>query len=369
VNGGGGHGAGSADDLPGSGGFGAEVGGKSRRDGGGSTGEGDAEVEIAGGVEGAGDGQVGEDVDALRTGGGGESAKGSGDFALRGVECAGEVGDGAGEGWRDGGGGGEIQLWPGGAPGAATGSASSAVRITPEGEHVLTHVAEPSITPYLPSSSTATGAAVVVIPGGGHSEIWIDHEGYAVAKWLGEHGVAAFVLQYRLAREKGSTYTVEGTELADTQRAIRTVRSRSREWGIDPQRIGVMGFSAGGELAELTSTRPENTGPETPDAIDRISAKPNFQALLYPAIPVDPKLTSHTPPAFLACGAQDRAEIAQGLPKLYLAMAQLHISAELHVYAGVGHGFGVRARNSAAVSGWTLLFLDWLRSQGFLHGS
>lgn len=108
-----------------------------------------------------------------------------------------------------------IQLWPGGVPGAATGSASSAVRITPEGEHVLSHVAEPSITPYLPSSSTATCAAVVVIPGGGHSEIWIDHEGYAVAKWLGEHGVAAFVLQYRLAREKGSTYTVEATELAD----------------------------------------------------------------------------------------------------------------------------------------------------------
>ncbi len=218
-----------------------------------------------------------------------------------------------------------IPLWPSGAPGAVHGASDSAlaaaslVRITPEGEHVLTHVGEPSITPYLPSSGTGTGAAVLVIPGGGHSEIWIDHEGYAVAKWLSEHGVAAFVLQYRLAREKGSTYTVEGTELDDTQRAIRTLRSRSKEWGIDPQRIGVMGFSAGGELAELASTRSEDTAAEPADAADRLSARPNFQALLYPAIPLDPKVTSQTPPAFLACGGQDRPNISQGLPKLYLA--------------------------------------------------
>lgn len=262
-----------------------------------------------------------------------------------------------------------IPLWPGGAPGAMPGAAAaaSAVRITPEDEHVVTHVGEPSITPYLPSPSTATGAAVLVIPGGGHSEIWIDHEGYAVARWLSEHGVAAFVLQYRLAREKGSTYTVEGTELADTERAIRTVRSRSGEWGIDSQRIGVMGFSAGGELAEMASTRSGDTAPEPADAIDRISARPNFQALLYPAIPSDPKLTSETPPAFLACGGQDRPDISQGLPKLYLAMAQMHVSAELHVYAGVGHGFGVRARNPAPVSGWPLLFLEWMRTRGFLR--
>src|SRR5271170_77028 len=103
-----------------------------------------------------------------------------------------------------------IKLWAHGAPGQQSGTEPTAARITPEGDHVVTHVVEPSITPYLPAESPAPSAAVIVIPGGGHSEIWIDHEGYSVAQWLSSHGVAAFVLQYRLAREKGSTYTVEG---------------------------------------------------------------------------------------------------------------------------------------------------------------
>ena len=257
-----------------------------------------------------------------------------------------------------------IKLWPNGAPGAQTGPAASTVRITPEGEHVITHVQEPSLTPYLPVSGVpATGAAVIVIPGGGHSEIWIDHEGYAVGDWLSRHGVAAFVLQYRLARAPGSSYTVEGTELGDTERAIRLVRSRSREWGIDPGRIGVMGFSAGGELALLAGTRYDPGRPDAGDPIDRASSMPDFQALLYPAIPVDLKLTPQTPPAFLACGAKDRPGISQGVPELYLSLTRLGVSAELHVYAGVGHGFGIRAGNPPAVSGWPQLFLEWLARQ------
>jgi hypothetical protein len=192
-----------------------------------------------------------------------------------------------------------ISLWAKGAPGMQSGTGPGTVRITADGEHVVTHVLEPSITSYLPSQETATGAAVIVIPGGGHSEIWIDHEGYAVAEWLRSQGVAAFVLQYRLAREKGSTYTVEGTELADTQRAIRTVRNRSKEWGIDPQRIGIIGFSAGGELAELASTRYDEGLADSGDATNKVSSRPNFQALLYPAIPHDPRLTADTPQKLL----------------------------------------------------------------------
>jgi endo-1,4-beta-xylanase len=240
------------------------------------------------------------------------------------------------------------------------------VRLSSDGEHILSNIQEPSILPYLPAADVATGAAVIVAPGGGHSELWMDHEGYAVAEWLSSHGVAAFVLKYRLARQKDSTYTVEETELGDMQRAIRTVRSRSKEWGIDPARIGVMGFSAGGELAALASTRYDDGSPSSDDPIERAGSRPDFQALLYPAIPHDRRLTAETPRAFLACGGSDRPDIAQGLPDLYLALTRLHVSAELHIYAGVGHGFGVRKTNPAPVSGWTELFLQWMNGQGLL---
>jgi endo-1,4-beta-xylanase len=257
-------------------------------------------------------------------------------------------------------------LWPKGAPGAEGSVTPETVRLTPDGEHVLSNIQEPSIIPYLPGKAAATGAAVIVAPGGGHIELWMDHEGYAVAEWLSDHGVAAFVLKYRLAKQKNSTYTVEDTELGDMQRAIRTVRSRSTEWGVDPARIGVMGFSAGGELAALASTRYDEGTPSSDDPVERASSKPDFQALLYPAIPHDRKLTADTPRAFLACGGNDRPDISQGLPELYLALTRLHVSAELHIYAGVGHGFGVRKTNPAPVSGWTSLFLEWMNAQGLL---
>ena len=259
-----------------------------------------------------------------------------------------------------------IKLWPKGAPGAEGSVTPETVRLNPDGEHIISNIQEPSIIPYLPSKDQATGAAVIVAPGGGHSELWMDHEGYAVAEWLSGHGVAAFILKYRLAKQKDSTYTVEETELGDMQRAIRTVRSRSAEWGIDPGRIGVMGFSAGGELAALASTRYDEGAPSSDDPVERASSKPDFQALLYPAIPHDRRLTANTPRAFLACGGNDRPDIAQGLPELYLALTHLQVSAELHIYAGVGHGFGVRKTNPAPVSGWTTLFLEWMNAQGLL---
>jgi endo-1,4-beta-xylanase len=259
-----------------------------------------------------------------------------------------------------------IKLWPKGAPGAEGPVTPETVRLNPDGEHIISNIQEPSIIPYLPPKAAATGAAVIVAPGGGHRELWMDHEGYAVAEWLSDHGVAAFVLKYRLAKQTNSTYTVEETELGDMQRAIRTVRSRSMEWGIDPARIGVMGFSAGGELAALAATRYDEGSPSSDDPVERAGSKPDFQALLYPAIPHDRRLTANTPRAFLACGGDDRPDISQGLPELYLALTRLHVSAELHIYAGVGHGFGVRKTNPAPVSGWTSLFLEWMNAQGLL---
>lgn len=259
-----------------------------------------------------------------------------------------------------------VLLWPAGAPGSEGKTAPETVRISPQGDHVLSSIHSPSVTVYLPSPDKATGTAVIIAPGGGHRELWIDHEGYAVAEWLSDHGIAGFVLKYRLARETGSTYTVEGTELQDMQRAIRLVRSRALEWGLDPSRIGIMGFSAGGELAALAATRSGDGNPAASDPIDRLSAVPAFQALLYPAIPHDLALTPKTPSAFLACGQDDRPDIAEGLPELYLSMKRLGIPAELHVFAHAGHGFGIRSSNAGNVSSWPDLFYRWLGTSGLL---
>lgn len=258
-----------------------------------------------------------------------------------------------------------VLLWPNGAPGSEGKTAPESVRTSGE-DRIISSVHQPSITPYLPPKELATGAAVVVAPGGGHRELWTTHEGVNVGNWLSSHGVAAFMLKYRLAREPGSTYTVEGTSLADIQRAIRLVRKNALEWGVNPDRVGVMGFSAGGEVAALAASRYHTPDDGAPDTVDRHSDKPAFQALIYPAIPADMRLSKDTPPAFLVCGENDREGIAQALAQLYIAMKRAGASAELHVYAGQGHGFGVRERNRGAVAGWIDRFHEWLDGRGFL---
>jgi len=202
-----------------------------------------------------------------------------------------------------------------------------------------------------------------VLPGGGHSELWIDHEGYRVGAWLEAHGIAAFVLKYRLAREEGSTYTVEGTELSDVQRAIRLVRSRADEWHLSPDKIGVIGFSAGGELAALAGTRGDDGDPGADDPIDRQGSKVAFMALMYPAIPRNMQISRDTPPTFLMCGEDDRPAVSEGVANLYLRLEREGVPAELHVLSGVGHGFGIRDTNPPAVAIWTTLFDNWLRAR------
>jgi acetyl esterase/lipase len=258
-----------------------------------------------------------------------------------------------------------IVLWPGGAPGSeGRGAEAETVRVNERAERIVSNVHAPSITVFLPATAHASRTAVIVVPGGGHTELWMDHEGYRVAGFLADHGIAGFVLKYRLAREKGSTYTVEGTELGDLQRAIRLVRSRSAQWRLDPQHIGVLGFSAGGELAALSATRFDDGAADATDPVERLSSRPDFQALLYPAIPQDMKISPQTPPAFLLCGADDQPATSQGLAELYVALRRAGVPAEIHIYDGVGHGFGMRAGDSGAVAQWPQRFLDWLDQQG-----
>lgn len=262
-----------------------------------------------------------------------------------------------------------IELWPEGAPGSDGKTGKEAVRVTPNNDHVVSNVHRPSIQAYLPSKGTATGAAVLVMPGGGHRELWMDHEGYEIAQWLSGHGVAAFVLKYRLARQEGSTYTIEGNALADAQRALRTIRSRSAEWGVDPARLGVMGFSAGGEVASLAAARGADGDPQATAAVDRESSRVAFQALVYPGRSEGIQPAKNAPPVFLLCGENDRPDISLGLPKLYLRFKEAGVSAELHVLAGVGHGFGFRTTDPGATAKWVSRFRDWLDGKGLLSSA
>ena len=171
---------------------------------------------------------------------------------------------------------------------------------------------------------------------------------------------------YSLAREPGSTYQIEREALADTQRAIRLVRSRANEWGVNPEAVGVMGFSAGGELASLASIRMEGGSEGAADPVDRQSAKPNFQALIYPGQSGKIQPTKDSPPVFLACGNMDRPDISEGLANVYLLFKKAGVPAELHVYAKTGHGFGIRSTDRPPVSEWPMQFRQWLGNLGFL---
>ena len=260
----------------------------------------------------------------------------------------------------------EILLWPEGAPGSEGKTAPEKVVTSANGERQISSVHKPSITPFLPAREKATGAAVLVIPGGGHSKLCVDHEGGNVAQWLADHGIAAFVLKHRLAREEGSTYTIEGHALADTQRAMRLIRSRATEWGVDPARLGAMGFSAGGECVALACMRPSEGKTDAPDPIDRLDARPAFQALIYPGRSGDIEPAKDAPPAFLACSANDRKDISEGLAEVYLRFKRAGASAELHIYSSGGHGFGLRAANKGALAGWSDRFVEWMESRSLL---
>ena len=255
-----------------------------------------------------------------------------------------------------------VLLWPNGAPGSE--GKTEPEKFDKDG--YVSSIHQPSLAVYLPPADKATGAAILVIPGGGHRFLAIEHEGYSVAAWLRDRGIAAFVLKHRLAREAGSTYKIEVESLQDTERAMRLIRSRASEWGVDPARLGAMGFSAGGELVALIGMRPGDGAADAADPIDRLSAKPAFQALIYPGQSGKIIPTKDSPPAFLACGNKDRTDISEGLAEVYLRFKRAGVSAELHIFSEIGHGFGLRASTPPPAGDWPLRLREWMNVRGFL---
>jgi acetyl esterase/lipase len=257
----------------------------------------------------------------------------------------------------------EILLWPNGAPGSEGKTGGETLVKRDDGLRRIAGIQKPSITVHLPEKPT--GAAVLLLPGGGHQYLSIDNEGHFVAKWLAEHGVAGIVVKYRIAPVAGSTYKVEVEALRDVQRAIRLTRSRAREFHVDPDRIGVAGFSAGGQLAALAGMSFDSGEAGAADPIDRVSSRPSFQGLIYPgSVGADASVPKDAPTAFLCAAFDDNGPAGAALA-LTQKFRDAGVIAELHLYSTGGHGFGMKDR-PLPVTHWIERFHDWMRVSGFL---
>jgi acetyl esterase/lipase len=260
-----------------------------------------------------------------------------------------------------------MPLWSGPAPGAQGASEADI----------------PSITAYLPRNTPPGMTAVLILPGGGYRNLAMNHEGRQVANYLNSAGVVAFVLQYRL----GPVYH-HPVELEDAQRAIRTIRSHAADWHIAADRIGVLGFSAGGDLAATASTQFDSVKPQATDPIDRAGSRPDFAILGYPVISMtepwthqgsktnllgdhpspeltkrlsaDQSVTANTPPTFLFLTNADTTVPAENSVAYYLALRKAGVPAEMHIFENGPHGVGL-ATNDAALSEWPKLLMNWMR--------
>lgn len=263
----------------------------------------------------------------------------------------------------------EVHLWPNGAPGSEGQTSPEVVQGPDQVKDFkrISNINNPSLMIYLPSKEKATGVGVVVAPGGAHQFLVIEKEGSEVATWLNEHGIAAFVLKYRLAHSPGSHYIVDRDALADANRAVRFVRAHTAEWDLDSHRIGFMGFSAGGEVAALAETRFDSGIPNAPDPIDRVSSRPDFAVVVYPGFkPGSVTVPQDAPRTFLVCADDDRSHVTATV-ELYLGLEKQHVPAEMHIYASGGHGFALRDVH-APVSTWDNRLLEWMHDQKILTG-
>ncbi len=267
-------------------------------------------------------------------------------------------------------------LWPDGAP-AAKGN---------------TEADQPTITIYLPTKEKNTGTAVVICPSGGYEHLAMDHEGHQIAKWLNSLGVAGFILKYR-HRHSSSGYS-HPVPLQDAQRAVRMVRCHAQKWNVNPSRIGIIGFSAGGHLASTVGTHFDKGQKNAKDPIDRFSCRPDFMILLYPVISLtewyvhrgsrdnllgenpdknllvnlsnEKQVSPETPPAFLVHANDDKSVPSENSIYFYLALRKAKVTTEMHIYQKGGHGFGL-GRKHCAVSSWPVRCADWMQGLGLLN--
>jgi acetyl esterase/lipase len=273
-----------------------------------------------------------------------------------------------------------IELWPKGAPGEKWDIGEEKDTTKPADQLIagktvirLGHVSKPTISIYRPPPDKDTGAAVVVFPGGGYYILAMDLEGTEVCEWLNSIGVTGVLLKYRVPKREGMEKHT--APLQDAQRALGLVREHSKEWGIDPQRIGVLGFSAGGHLAAVLSNHHEERSYPVGDDADNASCQPDFQILIYPGgltkkeggdtIAPEAAVTTNTPPSFIAMAADDPVRVENAL--FYaIALKQANVPFALHVYPSGGHGYGLR-RTKEAVTTWPDRVTDWMRGRGLLE--
>jgi acetyl esterase/lipase len=256
----------------------------------------------------------------------------------------------------------QIYLWPNGAPGFES------RKNEPElaKDWWVKNVNNPSITVFLPPKGKATGAGVVICPGGGHQALVFNAEGKEPAVYLNRLGIAAFVLKYRLFREEDSPYSLEKHVNEDITRAMRFVRSRAKEFNVDPARLGIMGFSAGGEVVALVAYVPGDGDPKATDPIDRLNAKPNFQILIYPGpLGIPEKVPADAPPAFLLAANNDTC-CSGPIVKLLAGYREANIPVEVHLYDRGQHGFNMGNRSKLkSINNWPQRMADWLSDHNF----